>query len=382
VSREEVTVESSNMDASGADAAPDGGPSSRSVPRFLDVGASWGWRFVVLAAAVTIVGWTAIQLRVVLLPMFVALIVAALLAPLVELLDRWMPRMLAAWLVLLSVGAGLAGLAALLAGPIRSATSDLNTNWASARTDIEDWFVDGPLGLGRDRVEDLSARVDEAWSRAGSGLFDSPGDAARTAAEVVGGIFLAIVLVFFLLKDGPRMWSWTVDHLAPARRPVARRAGTDAFAALQGWIRGVAITGFVDAVLIGLALLILGVPAALPLAVLTFFGAFFPIVGATVAGVLATAIALASNGPATAVIVAIVVLAVQQIEGDVLLPVIMYRQVSLHPVVVLVALAVGGAVGGIVGAIVAVPLTAAVTAAAGAVGAPQQRQDDVSRSTG
>jgi predicted PurR-regulated permease PerM len=371
VSRHEAPAVTSALHAAGSDDVAAGGAPLRSVPRSLEAGAAWAWRFVVVAAALAIVIWVAVQLRVVLLPVFVALIAVALLVPLVELLDRWMPRLLATWVVLLTFAVALSGLAVLLAAPIRSATDDLSANWESARIDIESWLVEGPLGLSRDRVDELSNRVDELWSRAGSGLLDSPGDAARTAAEVVGGMFLAVVLVFFFLKDGPRMWAWALGHLRPTRRGVARRAGPDAFAALQGWIRGVAITGFIDGVLLGLALVVLGVPAAIPLAVLTFFAAFFPIVGATVAGVLATAIALASNGPTTAMIVAIVVLVVQQVEGDVVLPVVMYRQVSLHPVVVLVALAVGGAVAGIIGAIVAVPLTAAMTAAAGAM-----RMDD------
>lgn len=338
-----------------------------SVPRWLQVAADWGWRFVVVAVTLAIVGWIALRLTVVLIPTFVALIFVALLAPVVEVVDRAMPRLLATWLVLVGFIAALSGLGVLLATPIRSAVDDLSANWDTARTDIEDWLVEGPLGLSRDRVDELADQVDEAWGQASSNLLGSPGEATRTVVEVVGGIFLAVVLVFFLLKDGPRMWSWMLDHVAPARRPAVERAGSCAFGALQGWIRGVAITGLVDAVLIGIALVIIGVPAALPLAVLTFFAAFFPIVGATVAGALATAIALASNGPTAAVIVGVVVLAVQQIEGDVLLPVVMYRQVSLHPVVVLLALAVGGAIGGIIGAVVAVPLTAALAAAGGAL---------------
>lgn len=378
--RDTALARSASSGAERADGARPGRASS--VPRALETGAAWAWRFLVVAAAVTLIAWVAVQLRVVLLPVFVAAIAAALLGPLVDLLDRWMPRLAAAWAVLVSVAAAVAGLALLLTGPIRSATSDFLDNWETARTDIEDWLVDGPLGLSRDQVDDLSARVQDAWSRAGTGLLDSPGSTARTAAEVVGGIFLAIVLAFFFLKDGPRMWSWLLDHLASARREAADRAGKGAFSALQGWIRGVAITGVADATLIGLALVILGVPAALPLAVITFFAAFFPVIGATIAGILATAIALASNGPGTAVIVAIVVLVVQQVEGDVLLPVVMYRQVSLHPVVVLVALAAGGAIGGILGALLAVPLTAMVSGAVAAVRNTDPEGDDASGAVG
>ena len=110
-------------------------------------------------------------------------------------------------------------------------------------------------------------------------------------------------------------------------------------------------------------MLIMGVPAAVPIAVLTFVASFFPIIGATLAGALAVAIALTSKGVVAAIILGLVVLAVQQIEGDVILPVVMRRQVSLHPIVILLVLAIGGALGGILGALVAVPLTASASAA-------------------
>lgn len=341
-------------------------PRWLAAPRVLQAGASWGWRFLVVVAAVLVVGWLLVQLRVVLIPVFVALVFAALLTPVVDLLDRRVPRLLAVWTVVLTGLAAAAGLVYLLQAPVRRAIDDLTTSWGSARDDIEDWLRTGPLGLDQSQVETLSDRVESAWRQFTTGIYSGGADTARMAAEVLGGIFLAFVLTFFFLKDGRAMWQWTIGHVSPLRRGALDRGGCAAFGALQGWIRGVAITGAVDGFLIGAALLVLGVPAAIPLAVITFFASFFPIVGATLAGALAAAIALATEGPGTALIVAIVVLIVQQIEGDVLLPVVMYRQVSLHPVVVLLALAVGGAIGGIVGAIVSVPVTAAISAAVAA----------------
>ncbi len=347
---------------------PDGRVAGRAaVPRILEVGSAWGWRFLVVVAAVLTTGWLLVQLRVVLIPVFVALILAALLQPVVDLLDRSMPRLLAVWLVLLTVVAGLTLLVYLLQAPVRDAIDELSSSWGSARDEIEEWMRTGPLGLDQSQVDSLVDRANTAQRQFRNGLFSSSAGSARMAAEVVGGFFLTIVLTFFFTKDGAMMWRWGVDRIHPTRRTVLDRGGTAAFGALQGWIRGVAITGAVDGLLIGLALFVLGVEAALPLAVITFFAAFFPIVGATLAGALAAAVALATQGPQTAVIVAIVVLVVQQVEGDILLPIVMYRQVSLHPVVVLVALAVGGAIGGVLGAIVSVPLTAAVTAAVAAV---------------
>jgi predicted PurR-regulated permease PerM len=349
------------------DGPPDGRHQGGArVPRFLEVGAAWGWRFVVVAAACSVVVWLIVQLRLVVIPVFVAAILAALLAPAVELASRALPRLAAVWLTLVGALGALFGIGWFLRGPVASATDELRSQWDTAIDDVEDWAVDGPLGLDRDDVDTAFTRVADGARSFSSGLFDQPADAARTVAEFVTGLFLAIVLTFFLLKDGPSMWRWFLTHLHPSRQNPVDRGGRAAFRAVQGWIRGVAITGAVDAVLIGIALLILGVPGALPLAVITFFAAFFPIIGATLAGALATAVALTTQGPGVAVVVAVVVLVIQQVEGDILLPVVMYRQVALHPVVVLVVLAIGGAVAGIVGAIVAVPTTAAIAAAVSA----------------
>lgn len=348
--------------------APDGRPRSRAdVPQALVLAAAWAWRIVLVIGAVLVIGWLLVRVRVVLIPVFVAILLTALLAPVVERLDRVMPRILATWLTLLLGFAALAGLAWLLQAPIRDAVDDLAASWETTRADIIDWLREGPLSLSESQVDTLQERVRSTGDSLVSGLYDEPRSDARRAIDVVTGVFLSVVLTFFFLKDGREMWRWFVRHLAPARRRSVEVGGRSAFSALQGWIRGVAITGVADAAFIGAALVILDVPAAIPLTVLTFFAAFFPIVGATVAGGLAALIALATQGPQTAIIVVIVTIAVQQIEGDVLLPIVMKRQVSLHPAVVLVALALGGAIGGIAGAIVSVPLTAASTAAVAAM---------------
>lgn len=341
---------------------PAGDTGRATVPRILEVGAAWGWRFLVVVAATLATAWLLVQLSVVLIPVFVALILAALLQPLVDMVDRWMPRLLAVWVVLLTVVAGLSLIVYFLQSQVRDAIDELRASWSAARADIEDWLRTGPLGIEQSRIDSLRDRAETALREFTSGLFSSS-DSARIAAEVVGGFFLTIVLTFFFAKDGAAMWRWLVEKVHPVRRSALDRGGVAAFKALQGWIRGVAITGAVDGLLIGTALVVLGVEAAIPLAVITFFAAFFPIVGATLAGTLAAAVALATQGPETALIVVLVVLAVQQIEGDILLPIVMYRQVALHPVVVLLALAIGAAIGGVLGAIVAVPLTAAMSAA-------------------
>jgi putative heme transporter len=370
------------MASAGTSAGTGAGISAATVPRFLDLGARWAWRFVVVCAAIAILVWATTRLTVVVIPIFVAFILAALLTPLVDLVARSMPRLAATWLVLLGMVVTLGGGAALLARPISSATSELGTEFSAAIDDFEEWLRTGPLGLDQERIDSLFDSVGAVGERVLSGLTEEPASTARLVVEFVGGIFLTIVLTFFFLKDGRSLWQWVLGLVRPVRREKLDVAGVAAFSSLQGWIRGVALTGLADGLLIGIALVILGVPAAIPLAVITMFAAFLPIIGATIAGALAALVALASNGLLTALIVVAVVLAVQQIEGDVLLPLVMRTQVALHPIVILVALGIGGALAGIVGALVAVPIAAAGSAALAAVNGGFQFDDRDDRADG
>jgi predicted PurR-regulated permease PerM len=168
------------------------------------------------------------------------------------------------------------------------------------------------------------------------------------------------VLLFFLLKDGRPLWRWLLRRVPESSRPAAAEAGRNGWRTLTAYSRGTVAIAAIDAIGIGLALLLLGVPLALPLAMITFLGGFVPIIGATVAGSVAVLVALAAKGPTTALLALAAVIAVQQIEGNLLEPLIMKRQVQLHPVVVLVAVTAGTLIGGIAGAFVSVPITAVV----------------------
>lgn len=338
-----------------------------SVPRFLDVGARWAWRFVVVCAALAIIVWATVRLRVVMIPIFVAFILAALLTPAVNLAARRMPRIMATWLVLIATVVVIVVGTVLLAQPISSATTELDSEFSAVIDDVEDWLRTGPLGLDQEQIDSIADDVEATGDRLLNGITAEPASTARLVAELVGGFFLAIVLTFFFLKDGRTLWTWVLDLVRPVRRQKLDAAGVAAFSGLQGWIRGVALTGLVDGLLIGVALVILGVPAAIPLAILTMFAAFLPIIGATIAGALAALVALAANGLTTALIVVAVVVVVQQVEGDVVLPLVMRTQVALHPIVILVALGVGGALAGIVGALISVPIAAAGSAALSAI---------------
>jgi predicted PurR-regulated permease PerM len=182
---------------------------------------------------------------------------------------------------------------------------------------------------------------------------------ATIVAETLAGFFLFVVMLFFLLRDGRGLWAWSLDRLPQDRRQAVDVGGRAALSSLAAYLRGTAIIATVDAVLIGIALAALGVPLVLPLAVLVFLGAFIPVVGSSIAGAVAVLVALVAEGPVTAGLALIAVVVVQQVEGDVLAPVVFGRALSLHPLVVIVALTAGAVVGGVLGAAAAVPLVAA-----------------------
>jgi predicted PurR-regulated permease PerM len=219
-----------------------------------------------------------------------------------------------------------------------------------------------PLGV-------TAAEVDRTIDRGIDDLESSRGEIAGgvlsgavMVTQWAAAALLSLVLTFFFVKDGARLWSWVVSFFGEDKRPFIGEVGARAWTVLSAYVRGVIFVALVDAVLIGLALVVFGVPLAVPLIVLTFVAAFFPIIGAVLAGVAAILVALVANGLPTALAIAVVIVAVQQIEGNVLYPLVVGRRLSLHPVAVLLALTAGGILGGVAGAFLAVPLAAVAAA--------------------
>ena len=243
--------------------------------------------------------------------------------------------------------------------------------WRQLGDDLRRWLTeDAPVTLTDEQIDDLWERARQA---AVGGVRDNGGAAARLVLEVGSGLLLGVVLTFFFVHEGERMWGWVVARVSSRRTIAVDEAGRDSIRTLGAYIRGLAVTGLVDAVIIGLGLVVLGVPLAIPLAVLTFFGAFIPIVGATVAGAMAAVVALATEGPTTAVFTVVLVLVVQQVEGDVVMPLVMRNKVRLHPAVILMAVATGAAIAGIIGAFLAVPVAAVVVTITSSLRAAAQR---------
>lgn len=342
---------------------PAGQPSASAAPRVhprIEQLAAYSWRLIVIAIVGLAGLWLLQRLRVVVAPVVIALMISRALAPVTRWLrgHRWRPA-LAAAATMVGFFLVLAALIALIAPAVADEVDSLGPTLTQAVDDIEDWAVDdSPFNVDRDTVDRLRAR---AGARIDGLLRVEDGavvDGATLAAEVVTVMLLSVFLTFFMLRDGDRFAAWLYGRAGPLREPRLREAGERAWAALGGYLRGVLILGAVEGTAIGVALWLAGGGLVAPVAILTFLCAFVPVVGAIVAGLVAVLVALVTGGLGAAVAVAIVALVVQQLDNDLLAPVIYGKALHLHPVVVLLSVVAGGALFGLAGTILAVPVVA------------------------
>jgi predicted PurR-regulated permease PerM len=303
-------------------------------------------------------------LSVVVIPVAVALLLAALFEPAASSLrNRGVNRSLAAGIVLvtglLAVGGGLT----LIIQTFISQFDDLAVQVGEGVDQVQNWLARGPLHLSDAQLSEVVDKLRQTASTNEGALTSGALSTATTLTEVLAGFFVVLFTLFFFLRDGGQIWQFLCRLLPrPARVPVAR-AGHYSWHTLVSYVRATVLVAFVDAVGIGVGLAILRIPLALPLAALVFLGAFIPVVGATLSGIVAVLVALVTHGPVTALIVLGIVVAVQQLEGHVLQPLIMGRAVALHPLAVILAIATGVVTAGIVGGLVAVPLLAVANTA-------------------
>lgn len=332
------------------------------MPASLDTAAAWAWRLLVVGAVLAIAGWVALRLAIVTVPVLAATLFTAALWPLVDRLRRrgWSDTAAgtAAFLCLVSVF--LIVVVAIVPAVV-SEGGDLEDSVRQGAGDLPGAL--GGFGITREDAEKaVDGAIDALHDNArgiGSGVFEAVLLAANLAAAAV----LSLVLAFFFLKDGPHLWRSLLRLVPGQYREDVHASGVAAFSSLSGYVRGQAVVALIDAVGIGLALVIVGVPLVLPVATLTFVLAFVPVLGAIVSGAVAALVALAFGGVTDMLVVLGAVVLVQQLEGNVLFPVIVGRSVSVHPVAVLLALATGAAIAGILGALIAIPLVAAATGA-------------------
>ncbi|MEU4317295.1 AI-2E family transporter [Nocardia fluminea] len=323
--------------------------------------AKWSVCIVAIAAGAWVLGTITARLWVVILPVALAIVVTTILWPLTRWLTRRnLPAALAATITLLGFVAVLAGIVALIVPSVADQAPELADKSTDGVNQVRDWIQGPPLRIRDEQldsaVEAIVGRLQSSGAQIANGVFTG----VSTATSVLITVFLVLVLVFFFLKDGPRFLPWMHQVFGSRSGRHVEAVLERVWATLGGFIRTQAVVSMVDAVLIGASLFILDVPLALVLSVITFIGGFIPMVGAFVAGALAVLVALVGNGPTTALIVLGIVIAVQQLEGNVLQPVLQSRSMELHAVIVLLAVTAGGSLYGITGAFLAVPVVAMI----------------------
>jgi predicted PurR-regulated permease PerM len=323
--------------------------------------ARWSLRLALIALGLALLWWVIARLWVIVMPVLLGLLISTVLYPPVRWLRRrgWPPALAAATVLLAGlvlIGVVIYFLAASITGGIPQIASSAMAGLQS----IQDWLAGPPLNIGTSQFDSLLQQANDRLQASVSTIASSVLTGVGTLASLVVTGLLALVLAFLFVKDGDRFLPWLRGVVGPRAGGHLSVVLSRIWETLGGFIRAQVLVSLADGLFIGIGLLIVGVPLALPLAVLTFFGGFVPIVGALFAGVLSVLVALVSNGFIAALIVLGIVLLVQQIEGNVLQPILQGKSLQLHAAVVLLAVTAGGSLFGIAGAFLAVPVTAAM----------------------
>ena len=340
-------------------------PDPYRIPVGLDVAAGLAWRVLFVAAAAFAVLVVASTLAVVVVPVVIALIVASLLAPEAHQLSsrvRWMPHALATAVVIVG---GLAVVGGVFYGVVvafLSGLPELSAQLTRSVAEIQDWVRTGPLGLDNQQVAQLGQQVLGAFAQGQASIATSALGAVSTVGELLTEALLVLFTVIFFVHDGGRIWGFVMRAMPRRARDRADIAGRRAFASLVGYTRAIVVVAAIDAITAGIGLWLIGVPLAVPLAALIFFGAFVPTLGAVVSGAVAALVALVSGGITDALLVVLLLLLVQNLEGYILQPLFLGRSIKLHPLAVVLPIACGLVLAGIPGALLAVPVVTVIDA--------------------
>ncbi|WIX79255.1 AI-2E family transporter [Amycolatopsis carbonis] len=343
------------------------------VPYGLRVGAAVFGRLLIVAGGLALIGYVAVKLATVLVPVAVALLLAALLAPTVSWLARKkVPRGVATAVVLIGGLAVVGGVVTFVVITVTAGMPELIDQILRTVDELRTWLRTGPLHVSQGQIDGMLNQLTTTLSENQSAIASGALSTAVTVGELVTEFLLMVFCLIFFLAQGGRIWSFTIRAVPVRVRHRVDLAGHAGFSTLAGYIRGTAAVAVVDAIGVGVGLLIVGVPLAAPLAALVFVGAFVPVVGSVVAGAVAVLVALVTGGVLPAIIVLAIVIGVMQLESHVLQPFLLGRVVRLHPLAVVLALATGLVTAGIVGALLAVPLLAVLSSALRNFAAPPQ----------
>jgi predicted PurR-regulated permease PerM len=338
---------------------------SPTIPRGLRIATAYSWRFLVVAAAIGVGIWLVIQLRLLVVPLLIAILVTALLWPAFSwMLRHRVPKWLAIVIVVVGTLAVVTGLLWLAVWQITRQWSDVQARTIEATEQLRQYLIDGPLHLTAEQIDDLLAQAGALIQEQAELLWSGALAIGSTVGHVATGTLLALFILLTLLADGPGIWRWTLRLFPQKARPAADASARAGWVTVVNYARTQLLVATIDAIGIGLGAFLLGVPLAIPIGVLVFLGAFVPIVGAVVTGALAVFLALVYNGPWIALWMLVVVLGVQQLEGHVLQPLLMGSAVKVHPLAVVLVVAGGALIAGIPGALFAVPLAAFINVVA------------------
>lgn len=333
------------------------------MPYPLRVAAAVSWRMLAVTALIVVLGYVAIALQQVVIPVAVALLLTALLGPVVDWLTRRrVPRGVATLVVLVAGLALIGGLLGFVVQAFINGLPDLQSQVANSVQQIRVWLQHPPFGLPPVNLQNLLDSLSRSVANNRYAITSGALSTAFTVGQYLAGAALALFTLIYFLYGGRSMWRFLLGAVPGPVRDRVDVAGQRAFGSLVGFIRATALVAVVDAVGIGIGLVAVGAPLVVPLAALTFLAAFIPVVGAVVSGVVAVLVVLVTNGLVPALIVLAVVIGVQQLEGNVMQPLLMGRAVELNGVAVVLAVAVGSVVAGIAGALLAVPLLAVLNA--------------------
>ena len=344
--------------------APPPPPPGADVPGWLRIGAAWSWRLVLLAVLLYVAGRVASLLYLVIVPCAAALLLTALLQPLASWLRRHgLGPLAATWSTLLIAFILIGGAVWLVTTRVEAEYPALVSQVKHTTTEIQSWLAGRPFHIKTGNLTKISDNLVNYLSAHRSLLEGTVLTGGRIVVELLAGLVLCFFISFFLIKDGDRIWLWLTSGLAAERRRRAGLAGHAAWQSVVYYVRGTIAVAAIQATVMGITLAIINAPLVAPLALIMFLAAFIPLAGVLIAGALAILIVLAAKGLIAAVIVLGVLILMNQLDGHLLQPQVVGKMVRLHPLAVILVLAVAGLVAGIAGAVVAVPVTAAITSA-------------------
>ncbi|MFH0178050.1 AI-2E family transporter [Streptomyces cacaoi] len=330
------------------------------VPGLLRTAAAYAWRIIAVGVVVRVAFSVLGQFHRVAVAVFLGLVITAVLRPVAGLLARFMPRPLAVAAAIVGGAVLVIGALALVGETAADQRSGLEKEFVAGIDRIERQLEEPPFRLPPDTFDDLQSRIGKLLSSHRSTLISTALSGASRLLEVLTVLALAVFCAVFFTYSGDRQWQWVCDQLQDGARRQVTIAGRAAWRTFTGYTHGILLVAATNAVLVGIALFALGVPLAVPLALLEFLAAFIPLIGSPIALAIAAVVALASKGAVIALVVVALIVVIGQVEGHLLHPIVMSWAVRLHPVVVALAVVGGAVAAGVIGAVVAVPLVAVV----------------------